>query len=110
MPLLLGIKSSYGSVLGSVFAGIDSILFPDLLALASGECGHNALYGMLLVTAPHLSSLLNRKLMMKDAVAEKSSRVAHLENELASITAEYKRKLAKLNDDISDLNKRLKSE
>ena len=99
---LQGIDYSFSSLFGCV----EPILLPNILALTCREHGQNELYRMLLVTAPDLTSLLNRTLMMKDAVAEKSSQIADLAIELANV----KRKMATLTAEVSDLNERLKSE
>ena len=85
---LQGVDYSYGSI----FADIDPILLPEVLALVGGRHDQRELYRMLLATAPDLVSIVNRKGVLLQRKAEIKSRVAslvdeefHIDQELASI-------------------------
>ena len=70
---------------GSIFAEIEPILLPEVLALVGGKHGQNELYQMLLGTAPDLVSIVNRKAVIKQQIADHLDKVRELKKELASI-------------------------
>jgi len=95
---LQGVEYSYGSI----YAAIEPVLLPDLLALTGGEHGQNELYRMLVATAPNLTSLINKKSMLKETIARNMAR-------MTALTAEYSRQSSYLTAENFDLNRRLES-
>ena len=97
----------------SVYSQIDPVVLPDVLAIVGEECTHNDLYCALITTAPDLTSLVNKPVAIKEQIEEKKERIA-------SLNAEYKRKMevlaaenarqnSSLNADILRLNEELQS-
>ena len=87
---------------GSIFAEIDPILLPEVLALVGGKCGRCELYRMLLCIAPDLASIINRKVVIKQQMAVNSAKIA-------SLTAQYLRETSALTDKNFQLNQELTS-
>jgi len=58
---LQGIECSF---IGNLFADIEPILMPNILALVGEEHGQNELYNTLLPTAPDLLSYIDRKVLL----------------------------------------------
>jgi len=83
--LLQGIDYAYSSL----FTEIDSVLLPDVLALKGETFGQNELYRMLIATAPDLVSVVNRRGVLKQNMAENRAQVA-------ALNAEYTRQVAAL--------------
>ena len=81
---LQGIGYSYGSI----FAEIEPILLPEVFALVGERYGQDELYQMLITAAPDLVSIVNRRAVIKERIAEKSARIAALEAEVSAIKDE----------------------
>ena len=88
------------SSIGNLFADIEPILLPDILALISSHHGRSELYTALTQTAPNLLSYIDRKAMIQDALAK-------MEAQRAALKVEYERKMADINDKTADLSSRL---
>ena len=71
---LQGIEYSYSSI----YAAIDYVFLPDLLALTDGKHGQDELYHILVATAPDLTSFINRTSMVKDTIARNMSQITAL--------------------------------
>ena len=54
---LQGIEYSYSTM----FASIDPVLLPELIALSSSEHGQNELYRILIAAGPHLITLIDKE-------------------------------------------------
>ena len=92
-------KVEYSSI-GNLFADIEPVLLPDILALISRNHGRSELYCALTHTAPDLLSYIDRKAMVQDALAK-------MEAQGAALKVEYERKMADINDKKADLSSRL---
>mmetsp|Transcript_3160 Transcript_3160/g.5764 ORF Transcript_3160/g.5764 Transcript_3160/m.5764 type:complete len:510 (+) Transcript_3160:97-1626(+) len=94
--LLQGIDYAYSSL----FTEIDSVLLPDVLALKGETFGQNELYRMLVATAPDLASVVNRKGVLEQKMAENTARIAAINTEcvrqVAALSAENLRQTAAL--------------
>lgn len=66
---------------GNLFADIDPILLPDILALIGNEHGQSELYTALIHTAPDLLSYIDRKALIKDAMKKNVARATELINQ-----------------------------
>ena len=95
---LQGVDYSYESI----FANIEPVLLPEVLALTGGKHGQNEFYRMLLATAPDLLSIVNRKAVIKQQMAVNSAKIA-------SLTAQYLRETSALTDKNLQLNQELTS-
>jgi len=76
----------------TVYAQIDPIVLPDVLALIGGNCTHSDMYLALIATASDLTSLVNKPAVFKERM-DKNDR------EVAALTSEYERKAAALKAD-----------
>ena len=74
---------------GSIFADIEPILLPKILALIGDRHGQSELYTALNHTAPDLMSYVDRKAMLDEAMAKNTARAA-------ALAAEYEHKVASL--------------
>lgn len=85
---------------GSIFADIDPILLPEVLALVVGRHSQRELYRVLIATVPYLASAVNRKAAIQGRIAENAARIAALtanhKHDQDALTADYKRKQATL--------------
>lgn len=88
------------SSIGNLFANIEPVLLPDILALISSHHGQSEFYTTLTQTAPNLLSYIDRKAMVQDALAK-------TEAQGAALKVEYERKMADINDKKADLSSRL---
>ena len=83
---------------GSIFADIDPILLPEVLALVGGRHGQRELYRMLLATVPYVASTVNKQIALKERIAEKAAEIAALdaayERHIADLTVKHLRKTA----------------
>mmetsp|Transcript_3157 Transcript_3157/g.5760 ORF Transcript_3157/g.5760 Transcript_3157/m.5760 type:complete len:126 (+) Transcript_3157:247-624(+) len=95
---LQGIDYSYSSL----FAEIEPVLLPDILALVGGKYGQNEIFRMLIATVPDLASVVNKKAVIKEKIAENNA-------EYARRTAEHLRQIAALTSENLQLNKELVS-
>ena len=76
---LQGVDSPYSSI----FADIDPVALPEVLSLIGEECGQKNLYSALVATAPELTSLINRKALLKDTMAKNTADITALDTEYA---------------------------
>ena len=74
---------------GNVFADIEPILLPKILALIGVRHGQSELYTALIHTAPDLLSYIDRKALIQDVMAKNTARAA-------ALAAEYEQKVAAL--------------
>lgn len=70
----------------SIFADIDPILLPEILALIGERHGNSELYTALVSSAPDLLSFINRKNMIKTAVMKNSESIAALTRQANALT------------------------
>ena len=89
---LQGIEYSYSNI----FADIEPVLLPKILALIGDRHGHSELYTALIQTAPDLLSYIDRKALIQDVVATNTAHAAALKVECEQKVAEYERKIAAL--------------
>ena len=81
---LQGFDSPYNNI----FAEIDPVVLPDILALIGGRsCGQSDLYRALVATAPELTSLINRKALLQKAISKNAADIAALDVEYFRLTA-----------------------
>ena len=85
---LQGIEYSF-----NIFADIDPILLPNIIALIGDRHGQSELYTALIPTAPDLLSYIDRKAFIDRAVAKNEAKAAVLSHECAQKVAKYNRKL-----------------
>ena len=74
LALLQGVDSPYSSI----FANIDPVALPDVLAFVGEKCGQKNLYCALVATAPELTSLINRKTLLQHAISNINKEFARL--------------------------------
>ena len=98
---LQGIDYCYSSI----FAEIDPLVLPDVLALVNREHGQTELYRMLANSASDLFSTVNRKVVLKQKLAEKNKEIANKKIEMASLTSQ----MAALSAEVSEINVELES-
>ena len=82
---LQGIEYSYSNI----FADIETVLMPKILALIGNEHGQSEFYTALIHTAPDLLSYIDRKGLIRDVMAKNTARAA-------ALATEYERKVAAL--------------
>ena len=85
---------------GSIFADIEPVLLPDILALIRSRHGQSELYTALIHTAPDLLSFIDRKALIQDIMAKNTARAAALK-------AKYEREMAILTAKNNELSHRL---
>ena len=81
---LQGIEYCYSSI----FAEIDPLVLPDVLALVGREHGQTELFRMLVNSVSDLFSTVNRKMIVKQKIAEKEDAMASLKTQMAILSAE----------------------
>jgi len=86
---LQGINYSYGDI----FADIEPVLLPKILASIGYENGLSELYIALISTAPDLLSYIDRKALIRDIMARNEARAA-------ALVAECERKVAVLKNQL----------
>ena len=84
----------------SIFADIDPVLLPDVLAFVGDKCGQKDLYCALVATAPELTSLINRKALLKDTMTKNTA-------DITALDTKYARQRLALTDKRDVLNKRM---
>ena len=99
MCRLQGIEYSYDAI----FAGIDHVLLPDLLALASSAHGQNELYRMLVATGHGLTPLMDKGAFMEATIANNMSEI----EDLKAKSAELLHQAAALSAENSNIKGRL---
>ena len=96
---------------GNIFADIEPVLLPRILALIGDRHGQSELYTALIPTAPDLLSYIDRKAMLNDVLVKNAARETSLSKEykykLAECHAEYERKVAALKSEYSYQTSRL---
>jgi len=96
---LQGIEYSYSNI----FADIEPVLLPLILALIGDRHGQSEFYTALVQTAPDLLSYIDRKGLIRDVMTKNTTRVADLsdefESKVAECQAEFERKMAALKAD-----------
>jgi len=98
---LQGIEYCYKSI----FSEIDHLVLPDVLSLVGREHGQTELYRMLVNSVPDLFSTVNRKVVLKQKLAEKNKDIADKKIEMASLAAQ----MAALSAEVSEINVELES-
>jgi len=79
--------------IGNLFADIEPVLLPQILASIGDRHGQSELYTVLIPTAPDLLSYLDRKALIKDTMEKNEAK----DN---ALTAEYERKVAALKTEL----------
>ena len=74
--------------IGNLFADIEPLLLPNILALIGVKHGQSELYTSLIPMVPDLMSHIDRRALIDDAIAEKSRDIAAVEATLAELTKE----------------------
>lgn len=100
LSCLQGIGYSYSSL----FADIEPVLLPEVLALVGGRHGPNELYRMLTATAPDLVSIVNREAIVKQRISVLTAELHDLNKELVSI--ELVKRNHRMIDDGNELGSR----
>ena len=94
-----------------IFADIEPVLLPRILALIGDRHGQSELYTALIPTAPDLLSYIDRKAMLNDVLVKNAARATSLYKEYkekaAECQAEYERKMASLETEYSYQTSRL---
>ena len=107
---LQGIEYSYSNI----FADVEPVLLPKILALIGDRHGQSELYTALIQTAPDLMSYLDRKALIRDTMAKNTARATALasdyESKVAEYQAEFERKMAALKIDHEGKTAVLKTE
>jgi len=93
---LQGIEYSYSNI----FADIEPVLLPKILALIGDSHGQSELYTALIHTAPDLLSFIDRKALIRGIMDKHTARAAALK-------AEYEREMAILTAKNNELSHRL---
>ena len=85
---------------GSIFAEIEPILLPEVIALVGGKHGQRELYRVLLATAPYLTSAVNKEIALKERIEENAALTEALDvkhsRQTAALTAKHLRETAAL--------------
>jgi len=76
------------SPIGNLFADIEPILLPNILALIGSRHGQSELYTALIPTAPDLLSYIDRKALLDDKMATNTAQITALTQQLSILTAE----------------------
>ena len=71
----------------SIFADIDPVLLPDILAFVGDMCGQKNLYCALVATTPELTSIINRKALLHDTMAKNAADITALDAAYVRLTA-----------------------
>lgn len=82
----------------SIYAQIDPVVLPDVLAIVGKELLVTDMYGALVTTASDLMSLVNKPAVLKERMNDKRKQIA-----------EYNQKIGVLNAEINELNEELQS-
>mmetsp|Transcript_20877 Transcript_20877/g.39500 ORF Transcript_20877/g.39500 Transcript_20877/m.39500 type:complete len:176 (+) Transcript_20877:574-1101(+) len=106
---LQGIEYSYNSI----FANIDDVFLPNIIALAGQEHGQDELYRMLIATAPDLTSIISRRAVLPERIAENTAQVVALNaahvRQVADLKAENLQQTAALDVKRLELERELES-
>ena len=86
---------------GNIFANIEPVLLPRILALIGDRHSQSELYTALIPTAPDLLSYIDRKAMLKDVLVKNAARATSLSEEYKEKVAEYEKKMASLKTEYS---------
>ena len=78
----------------NIFADIEPVLLPRILALIGDRHGQSELYTALIPTAPDLLSYIDRRSMLNDVMAKNTARASSLSEEYKEKVAEYEKKMA----------------
>ena len=107
---LQGTEYSYSNI----FADVEPVLLPDVLALIGDRHGQSEFYTALIQTAPDLLSYIDRKALIRDVITKNTARAAALSDEFESkvteYQAEFERKMAALKADHEGKTDALKTE
>jgi len=95
---------------GSIFADIEPVLYPQILALIGDRHGQSELYTGLIPAAPDLLSFIDRKAMLDEAMARNTARATSLSEEYKQKVAEYETKMASLKTQFLSETSRLTAE
>lgn len=86
---LQGIDFSYSNI----FADIDPILLPNIIALIGDRHGQSELYTALIPTAPDLLSYIDRKALIDRTLAKNEAKAAVLSHDCAQKVTKYEQKV-----------------
>jgi len=104
---LQGIEFSYSNI----FADIEPVLLPKILALIGNEHGQSEFYTALIHTAPDLLSYIDRKGLIRDVMAKNTARAAALateyEQKVAALKTEFLGQTAHITAENNGLSNRL---
>jgi len=103
---------------GNIFAGIEPVLLPKILALIGNKHGQSELYTALIHTAPELLSYIDRKALIRNALANVEANfnglsadyeraVTWYERKVAAIKIEYLNRISHLGAQKANLGSRL---
>ena len=87
----------------SIFAEIDPLVLPDVLALVASEHGQTELFRMLVNSVSDLFSTVNRKMVVKQKLDDKTAEMEDLSAKMAALSA----KMVDLSAEISELREEL---
>ena len=92
---------------GSIFADIEPVLLPKILALIGNEHGQSELYTALIHTAPDLLSYIDRKALIRNALAKVEANFISLSNEYEHAVTWYLNHLSSISAQRVDLSSQL---
>ena len=96
---------------GHIFADIEPVLLPKILALIGNEHGQSEMYKALIHTSPDLLSYIDRKALIKDTLAKVEARgtakVAEYEQKIEALKAKLLAETTRLTAQKVDLSSRL---
>jgi len=96
----------------NIFANIEPVLLPKILALIGSRHGQSELYSALIPTAPDLLSYIDRKTMLNSILAKNTTLAASLrtehERKVAALEAEYSSQTTRLTAQNIEVINRLK--
>ena len=89
-----GVPYSYSSI----FSDIDALVLPEVLSLVGQTHGQTELYRMLIAVVPDLASTVNREVVVRQQLAEKSAQMEALRAEIVELNNELMLIAEKKND------------
>ena len=72
----------------SVYSQVDALVLPEVLALVGEAHGQTELYHMLIAIVPELASIVNRKVIVQQKLAEKSAQMDAIRAEMDNLSKE----------------------
>ena len=86
-----------------MFAEIDRLVLPDVVALVASEHGQTEFFRMLVNSVSDLFSTVNRKVVVKQKLDDKTAEMEDLSAKMAALSA----KMVDLSAEISELREEL---